>query len=179
MLKYIKLCSLGALFLGAFASCDKDYDGDSYDFSNTTNPYIRLAATNKVIINADTLQIDSVVNGDTLKFYYHVPKDGALVIESRTAFADPTALTLEMKSAEGDTKTINATYDALLATKTIAVSGTPNDVNSNSDTLTGGTITLLNATNPQYGNLQIGYPEGSAIKVGYTYYKPHVRHEVQ
>lgn len=88
--------------IGALVSCSNEYPGDSFDFSNSTNPYVDLKVT-KIAVSAPS-------DRDTTF---------AVTARLRTAtFAAPVTVNYELSGALSGTGTITIDRNKLEGTKT-------------------------------------------------------------
>lgn len=172
------LIGIGAL-ASLFTACKK-YDGDTYDFSNSTKHYMRFATVNNVKINADTVEIDSIIGTETVKYYYHVEGPGIATIETRVGFAEPISITINKKPEGSNDEVLNFTYPQFVLNNKLEINGSAADIaNTTTEDESTGTLTLISATAGNYGPLVTGYPTATKnVTINYTYYKTDVRHLV-
>lgn len=118
------------IILLGMISCSKDYQGDSFDFSNTTNPYIELKAV-KIAVSAPA-------NRDTTF---------SITVRLRTAIATaPTTVNYQLSGALSGTGSVVIERNKIEGTKAGII--VPAGVLPVGVTSATATVTLTSATNP-------------------------------
>lgn len=118
------------IILLGMISCSKDYQGDSFDFSNTTNPYIELKAA-KIAVSAPASR-------DTTF---------SITVRLRTAIATaPTTVNYQLSGALSGTGSVVIERNKIEGTKVGII--VPAGVLPVGATSATATVTLTSATNP-------------------------------
>ncbi len=168
MTKNNKFMIMGLLGVALFGGCQK-YDGDSYDFAQKDQNYIRFTADQSLVFNAETA--DSIIGDDT--FFYFVEDSQPLSVETRVGFTEPVTFIYTLETDNGISEEHTGTIPAQSTTGAIELSF-PADRFGPADSVVTGTYTLKSATG-QYGDLRVGYPQASAgSQVSFVANKPNV-----
>ncbi len=161
MINKIKFILPIILFLSLSIVGCKKYDGDSYDFSNTTNSYMMFTTTSA------TFNDGKSASGTT---YISTPKN--VVLTSRIGFSEPISVVLTLQITGGSSRTVNVSYDKFVTSKTVSITIGESDFPAGTNVV-NGTITLSSAASSKYGDLRLGYPaEGTKTVVPFKAYRP-------
>ena len=138
------------IILLGMISCSKDYQGDSFDFSNSTNPYIELKVV-KIAVSAPATK-------DTTF---------SITVRLRTAIAvAPTTVNYQLSGALSGSGSIVIDRNKIEGTKTGII--VPAGVIPSGSPSATATVTLTSATNPNVtfdlGRIGIGKTAAVTIK---------------
>ena len=158
------------------SACSKKYPGDNYDFSETSDQYIKLKSGQILEINSETVDTFVIDGTDTLEAYYYLPDEEpeSLTIETREGFPEIVQYVVELKSDEGS-REISGVHSKFSTTSTIEIMVNDDDFGT-ADQISG-TLKLV-STNRE--NLTIGYPlQGNGVTAQFVANKPYVVHLVE
>lgn len=174
--KQLTICIALMAIITGFLACSKKYAGDSYDFSNAKNQYIKLRSGQSFEFNTETVDTFVVQGPDTLDAYYYLPDEDpqSLIIETREGFPESVQYVVEVKS-EDRTRAISSVHPKFATTSNVAI--TIDEEDFGTENQISGTLKLISTNR---SNLTIGYPlEGNGVTAQFVANKPYVIHLVE
>lgn len=167
-----KTASLAIGLIIALASCKK-YEEDSPDFSNKINDYIIFSPNQDgIVFNAETA--DTVIGTDT--FYYYVPDEQSIAVETRVAFPEDIQFTYTVTTENGVSETHQGVLTKFTTAASVSISLVDLPFPDSADVMSGE-IELISASGPTKGELVVGHPQpGIRTKISFVVNKPNVYH---